>query len=260
MQPLSTGGWFIVESGTAKYVYTIIDAAGNKTDREYTGSNMTTNTGLADIADGLGISSSGEKDGRLGAKFGKTFDLSGFEGQTVTVKLYAITNDGDKVLSTVFNNVTIAAADPVYTGKYKTYINGVYVNSSKVVDAGGYENKVFTANFSGKTLETAKSLELSGWFIVDSGTKNYICRVYDKYGNAKDIEYTTSDITTQGHKDAATAYGLDPETALLNGSFSKVLDLTGYEGQTVTIKIYSVSNNGDTVLSTVIKNVTIAAQ
>ena len=97
----------MAESGIAEYKYRVI---GNETKVISFGKGDSKTVYAGDgayknIADGLGLSYKCLNGVTMGGD--RTFDLTGFEGQKVTVELIAVTNFGREIVAARFINVNV---------------------------------------------------------------------------------------------------------------------------------------------------------
>ncbi len=104
---ITFSGWFMAESGIAEYKYRII---GNETKVISFGKGDSKTVYAGDgaykkIADDLGLSYKCLNGVTMGGD--RTFDLTGYEGQTVTVELIAVTNNGREIVAARFINVNV---------------------------------------------------------------------------------------------------------------------------------------------------------
>ena len=108
---LGVNGWFMAESGVAEYKYRIIGETTVEKSFGKGGSKAPSADGGAymNIANGLGL----DESALNGVTFNgdKYFDLTGFEGQKVTVEFIAVTNDGREIVGAIFNNVNVPTAN-----------------------------------------------------------------------------------------------------------------------------------------------------
>ena len=63
------------------------------------------NGAYINIATDLGLTADALND--LNFNGDRYFDLSGFEGQKVTIELYAVANNGKEIVGAIFNNVHV---------------------------------------------------------------------------------------------------------------------------------------------------------
>lgn len=109
---LSVAGRCFIEGGVKEYKYRVI---GDTTTTTSFGAGSTKVPGQSDgdayanIAAGLGLSNSS----LTGVTFNgdKVFDLSAYRGQTVTVEMIAVPNEGEEVVIAIFTNINVPSTD-----------------------------------------------------------------------------------------------------------------------------------------------------
>ena len=103
-------GWCVTPNGIEKYTYRVTDAEGKATyyDIAAEGHYNGDDEGIANA----GISSGYGENSKLNSNFqmylpGLSVDLTAHDGDTVTVELIAVNNNGDELVILAFNNVTV---------------------------------------------------------------------------------------------------------------------------------------------------------
>lgn len=111
----------------------------------------------------------------------------------------------------------------------------------------------------GGTLTNALRLG-SGWAITRGGWDYYECKITDSDGNSKVVRiYEGKDIGESTLNALSSYKGTYGEDMGIGGNlFDRIaIDLTGYEGKTLTIEVYGISNYGASYKIANIKNVRV---
>ena len=143
------------------------------------------------------------------------------------------------------------ASQPVYETPYRTHFDSFNVNAVTAGGTGGWENGSPIFNLDKTPLETPKSIDFSGWFIADSGTKSYAYKVIGADGTV----LKTVKLGTPGNKtdnaalaEIATKLGLtasgDDDCRKGSSYGATRLNLTDFLGQTVSVEMWATTNSG----------------
>ena len=118
-------------------------------------------------------------------------------------------------------------------------------------------------DYTNVTLNTANALTIGGWCVTPGGIKDYAYRVIDAEGTVSELKHladplsvdASGAITAQG-----TAVGFDADCGI-GSKFQNVnvINLSGYEGKTVTVQIVAVNNADANLVIAVLENVTVPA-
>ena len=136
-------------------------------------------------------------------------------------------------------------------------LNGSALNpsNSKAV------NKPMLADLSEKTLNSATAIQLGGWCVAPGGVQSINYRVIDEDGTASELKKLVDGANGSPDIKKVTAdYGFG-DNRTLGGSFQKasVVDLTGYEGKSVTVQVVIVNGNGQEAVIAILRNVSVPA-
>ena len=143
------------------------------------------------------------------------------------------------------------ASQPVYKTPYRTQLDSFNVNAVTTGGTGGWENGSPIFNLDKTPLETPKSIDFSGWFIADNGTKSYAYKVIGADGTVlKTVKLGTPSDKTDNTALAkiATDLGLtasgDDDCRKGSSYGATRLNLTDFLGQTVSVEMWATTNNG----------------
>ena len=107
---LTVGGWCLAPSGIQSVNYRVVEADGTKSDLKKLCDAANCSQTMADIAANAGCSF-GENSGKGGNFQGfRTIDLTGYEGDIVTVQIVIVNNDGQEAVIGILNNVSVPSA------------------------------------------------------------------------------------------------------------------------------------------------------
>ena len=107
---LKVGGWCLAETGVQSINYCIVAADGTKSELKKLCDGGNGSSAMKDKANGSG-GQFVDDDLKGGAFQGqRSVDLSGYEGQTVTVQIVIVANSGQTAVIALFNNVSVPAA------------------------------------------------------------------------------------------------------------------------------------------------------
>ncbi len=154
---------------------------------------------------------------------------------------------------------------------YTVNIPGVYAYSAEhkgtdIVPSGAVAtDKAIEMDLTtlpiGGTLTTALRLG-GGWAITRGGWNRFECKITDSDGVSKTITILASDKVKDiesGTLSALSSYKYGENMGLGGNLFDRIaIDLTGFEGKTLTLEVYGISNFGMAYKLANIKNVTVA--
>ena len=129
-------------------------------------------------------------------------------------------------------------------------------------------NVAVKVDFAGKTLTAANSVTVGGWNVVPGGTASYQFRVVTVDGEAVEnpafIEASAfkGGNTAANHAITKVGIGLGyPTDCGVGAAFQKkcAVDLSGFEGKTVTVEFVAVTNNGNNIVIAILTNIAVPA-
>ena len=171
----------------------------------------------------------------------------------------------DKAYENYFKAVELYGFE---SANYYNRFDGIYNDSASVRDNSSvttkqdWENGTWSANFEGQTIASAKSVGIKGWVVTPGGAESISYRIVKADGTKSELIELVKPVAITSTNGIATAtvgmtYG---DGRLLGAHYqSKIsyFDLTGYEGQTVTIEVYVITKNGQIGNLLNITNVTV---
>ena len=125
-------------------------------------------------------------------------------------------------------------------------------------------NTPMYADLKDVAIESATSVSLGGWCVTPGGVREYAYRVIDESDAESELKHwlVGGNCALDGGIGLATAslnYGAD--RGIGAGFQGKhIVDLTGYEGQTVSVKIYAVTNYGGVENIAKLCNITVPVE
>ncbi len=143
-----------------------------------------------------------------------------------------------------------------FDGKY-CLVDGVALSPTNA----NAVNKSMTADLSKKTLTSVTSIQLGGWCVAPGGVQSINYRVIDEDGTVSELKKLTDGADGSPDIKKVTAnYGFGDDRTL-GGAFQQAntVDLTGYEGKTVTAQAVIVNGNGQEAVIAILRNVTVPA-
>ena len=273
---LGISGWFMAESGISEYKYKII---GTTTTEKSFGAGSSKEAGKGDgdayiaIAENLGLSAEALK----GVTFGKElyFDLSGFEKQTVKIEFIAVTNNGKEIVAAIFNSVTVPEGnstpapnpgtgtepEPELTSQWRVNLNKILLDGVKIYNLSSISTPA-VIDATNITLTGTSSLGVYGWFMAESGIAEYKYNIIGSTTVTKSFGKGDNKKPGVGDGDAyveiATGLGLT-QSALDGVTFGKdkYFNLSGFEGQVVTVQFVAVTNDGKEIIAAIFNNVKV---
>ena len=250
----SAKGWCGVNGGIEKYVYSV---DGGKTWKDCSGafgiSSQAIINAAAYKAGSDGYMFDDPEATKIGGAFqgaGLIFDLSDYEGQTVTVILAAVPKNDTKTLALLFCFENIKCIKPTVLDPASQYTESSLSFASQIDSVNGTPN-VKTASSAGSygTYDGVVSVNengqilLRGWCALDGGVSKYIWTPdngktwYDVGGTV----YNASEkIVTTGQTRANATFA-DLEASKKNGAFQDsgiLIDLTPFKDSTETMDIF----------------------
>ena len=147
------------------------------------------------------------------------------------------------------------------------YVNGInstkYTNGTGPVSKGAGQLFTYTVDLSGYEVKTYnQSLIFNGWIVTPSGAEGIYYTITDENGNVSDLKLylkPNSIGANSGIAGATTQY-VYGDGRLAGASFQNAnatFDLSGYDGQTVSIDVILKNNFGQTGTIMQITNVTL---
>ena len=174
-------------------------------------------------------------------------------------EIYDLNSDMEEI-SFVSNSSTIYTIDP-NIGQYRTNINKVLLDTNKI-SAITTTNSPAVFNAADTTLTGTSSLGVNGWFMVEGGVKEYKYRIKGTTTVEKSFGAGSNKHPEQG--DGPAYVKKAEELGLTNAALSgvtfngdKYFDLSGFGGQTVTVELIAVTNNGDEIVAAIFNNVKV---
>ena len=159
---------------------------------------------------------------------------------------------------------TEAPTVPEVTSNYRLNFDSVRTNSGfDVISTSGFSNESVTLDFGLIQADSTRSLSLQGWFMTEGGVSEYRIEIHDQSGEAPDTVMTfegqdrSSDESFLG---VADKYGFGTDALLGCRFYINSINLTSYNGKTVDVYFYALTNNGREILLSTFTNVTVAKE
>ena len=129
------------------------------------------------------------------------------------------------------------------------------------IKVSGKESVPMTADLTGVALKTTTSLTLGGWCLTPGGVKSINYRVIDADGAKSELKkLCDGSKCVKAMVDKAAAANCYFESSSVNGGNfqgKRTVDLTGFEGKTVTVEIVIVNNDGAEAVIAILSNVSV---
>ncbi len=267
-------GWAAVNGGIDRYVYRVID----ENDNVSAWKPVTEGSPIANLTDEDTAYIDAIEGSQLGLAdyYANVFFTGGiyayideYAGQSVKVEFGAVpannpgTEDAPNVISIYTSSTAITA---INNTNFRAQFQGIKVGTTSLTSSS-VANVVNHFDLSATPLTSANSINFYGWFIAESGTKNYKICVIDEDGKQTYVEFPADDgmLDNTGLESIARGAALDLNTSgdancRKGAKFdcSAGIDLSDYAGQTVTVEFYAETNNGKTILIADFTNVQVA--
>ncbi len=137
-----------------------------------------------------------------------------------------------------------------------------FKGTSAVINAGGTE-RIVEIDLANTTIGTTNSsLKFRGWLAIPSGGKSIDYRIIDDEGNASELRHylVPASVTAEsgiGKAGISLMYGDGRLAGAAFQSTNNTFDLSGYDGQTVTIEVVLTNYWGQTTTILKVYNVTV---
>ena len=181
------------------------------------------------------------------------FNENGIVGDTFDIALFALVESEEAAWQVYTDYFAGKVALP-----YRLSVTGGFVVNGTTCKGTttSAENAPIVVDLEGKTasgdLKTAVKLSPAGWVITREGMSYYICKITSESGktttiriaNSNNFSETSSTPTTLlGNASYKNTYG---ENMCVGGNLyiNPSIDLTGFEGEKVTLEVIGVSNLG----------------
>ncbi len=266
-------GWFACNGGVKDYMYSV---DGGETWLVCGNSDKLTDKFRPEHVDAIERAALGIAKYDVKGMYRVNLPLKQFasenEETTVNVLFGAKLANNESVVITIANitNVKIPAApasgndptpdpDPVPTTKFDKSTDNIYVGATTFANpAGNVSGKLFTFDASNADVSANKTVRWQGWAAIEGGFSKW---AYSLDGGKTWIDFTSgySD-TTRPDVIGHITNNLGYTDATKNGNINLSVDLSAYNGQTVSVIFggYAV-NDPETVIPMVeIKNIKVA--
>ena len=179
-------------------------------------------------------------------------------GDTMDIGFLAFFNSIDEAHKYAVDNYGITS--------FKIHTNKIYTDATSTNQ--NFERQAGTevptvADLTGITLTNAanNSVGIGAWCVTPGGWDTFMYSVTDANGVESELKAYRDGVDAEEAIYTHTSGMKYGDNRGLGGAITTDVkfDLTGYEGQTVTVKVYGVTNFGKTVCVAVIKNATLAA-